>query len=263
MTKHPKLKVTVLGSGTSTGVPVIGCDCAVCKSTEPKNNRTRASVLITTAAGQNIVIDTGPDFRAQMLRAQVRDLEAVFYTHLHSDHCAGLDDLRAFFFKSQKPMPCYLAPRFFEEIKSRFHYVFQETGYEGTKPQLKLRAIAEGDLITVAGLECESFSAPHGNMATTVYRINNFAYATDFKSLPKEVIRRWRGKIKVMVASGIHFRTHPSHSVVPETVALFEELGVERGIITHLSHEVDYATDRSKLPPAVSLAYDGMIIDVN
>lgn len=264
MTKSAgKLKVTVLGSGTSTGVPVIGCDCAVCLSKNPKNNRTRASILLTTAAGCNIVIDTGPDFRTQVLRAKVMSLDAVFYTHLHADHTAGLDDLRAYCFKSQKPLPCYLAPEFFEEIKTRFSYVFSDTGYLGTKPQLELRALGEGEVGTVFDMEYEAFRAAHGHQDTTVFRFNNFAYATDFKELSPALIKHWRGKIKIMVASGIHFRTHKTHSVIPETVALFKELGVERGIITHMAHDVDYDTHTAKLPPSVSLAYDGMVIDVN
>lgn len=263
--KHPhnSLTVTILGSGTSTGVPVIGCRCAVCKSPDPKNNRTRAAVMITDAAQRHIIIDTGPEFRLQMLREDVSSLEAVLYTHLHADHCHGFDDLRAFYFQSGKPINCYLTQELIDEMKIRFAYAFEKTGYLGTRPQVDIHVVKDYQPFTIGDVEVESFGVEHGDVTTSVFRLNRFAYATDFKRFTERQIQAWRGKISVMVASGIHFGAHKTHSVIPETLELFKQLGVERGVITHLSHDVDYLRDAGRLPDNVVFAYDGMRIDVD
>lgn len=256
------MQVIILGSGTSTGVPVIGCSCEVCTSADPKHQRTRASLWIRTAKGNNIVIDTGPDFRFQVLREKIPRLDAVFYTHLHADHCHGFDDLRAFHFKGGKNIACYLAKEFREELMQRFAYAFSNTGYAGIKPQVDLTVIPNEGSFGAAGEVIETFRVEHGGTQTSVFRLGSFAYATDFKAFSAHQIDLWRNKIDVMVASGIHFGSHKSHSTIPETLELFKSLGVRRGIITHLSHEVDYLRDRAKLPAYVDFAYDGMQVDV-
>ncbi|MBP9706534.1 MAG: MBL fold metallo-hydrolase [Oligoflexales bacterium] len=256
------VRVTILGSGTSTGVPVLGCGCEVCASTEAKNQRFRSSILLESNSGSKLVIDTGPEFRLQMLRVKVQDLEQVLYTHIHADHCHGFDDLRAFYFQNQKVIQCYLPNEYIEEFKTRFAYAFSESGYLGSKPELKLHALDQ-DCSRIGDFKIERQRLAHGNVLTSSYRFGAFAYATDFKSFSPEQIEKWRGKIKVMVASGIRFREHHTHSNVSETIKLFQALGVERGIITHLSHDIEYFRDSASLPKQVEFAYDGMSIDLS
>ncbi len=256
--ENVEIKVTILGSGTSTGVPIIACPCAVCQSTSPFNNRTRASILIHDLKSDvNLVVDTSPDFRAQMLRHKIQHLEYALYTHAHADHCHGLDDLRAFYFFHKKPVECWIHQRHAQDLRERFAYVFKETGYVGTKPQIILRDLPE-NILKVGNMEIESVDLPHGNTLTSGFRIGSFAYATDFKFFPEEVLERWRGKVKVLIASGVGFSHHPTHSSVPETLELFKKLDVSRGILTHLAHSVDYERDKAKLPENVEYAYDGM-----
>ncbi len=256
--KDAEIKVTVLGSGTSTGVPVIACPCEVCHSLSPYNKRTRASILVSDLRnGQNLVIDTAPDFRTQILRQNVQHLEYALYTHIHADHCHGLDDLRAFYFFNQKPVQCWIHPRHVEEFRTRFAYVFKETGYIGTKPQIILNEMTHPQF-QIGNLDVETVDLPHGNVVTSAFRIGSFAYATDFKFFPDAIIKQWKNKVKFFIASGVGFKEHPTHSSVPETIRLFETLGVSKGIITHLSHSVDYERDQPKLPTQVEFAYDGM-----
>ena len=252
------LKVTVLGSGTSTGVPVIGCDCNVCHNPRPKNIRNRASLLITHN-DTNIVIDTTPEFRLQMLQAQVKSLAAVLYTHLHADHCHGFDDLRAFAFRDKNiAIPCYMHSDFIVAFKQRFSYAFDTaTQYYGTLPQMNLQPIPDTSF-AVAGLQVETVRLPHGAIMTNAFRFGKFAYATDFKAFSPELIDHWKDKIDTMVISGVRFRPHKTHSSVPESVATLQALNVQRGFITHLSHEVDYYQHNSELPAGINFAYDGL-----
>lgn len=257
------LKVTILGSGTSTGVPVIGCPCEVCCSPLAFNQRSRSSLLLTRLdTAENLVIDTSPDFRWQILQAKVQSLEHVLYTHTHADHCHGFDDLRAFYFHSRKPVHCYLGHEDLKDLRRRFSYAFHDSGYLGTAPQVETHAITHEKSFEAMGLRIEPLLLPHGSVSTTAFRFGSFAYATDFKSFPPEALARWKGKVKTMVASGLRFRPHQTHSSIDETIALFNQLGVEKGIITHLSHEVDYKRDSKRLPRHVAFAYDGLTFEV-
>lgn len=255
------VRVTILGSGTSTGVPVIGCECQVCRSSDPRHQRTRASVMLTLDSGENIVIDTGPDFRMQMLRHRVKSLHHVFYTHIHADHCHGFDDIRAFYFRSMTPMNCYLPSGDVEEFKTRFHYAFNDVGYMGTKPQVILHEVNEGAL-EVMGRSFETVLLPHGNSRSMAFRLGSFAYATDFKAFPAELVARWRGALHTLVASGVRYRPLPTHSTLPETAALMEDLKVRHGVISHLNHDVDHGRAEEDLPSHLRLAYDGLVLDV-
>lgn len=253
--------VTILGSGTSTGVPVIGCLCATCTSADPRDQRLRASILLTLETGQQLVIDTGPDFRAQMLAAKVMTLTDVLYTHTHADHCHGFDDLRAFYFTHRQSVTCHIAARHEEDFRARFSYAFENTGYVGIKPQVVLRSFQD-ETFTIGDFTIEPAYAPHGHVQSAVFRFGRFAYATDFKVLPPELRDRWRGKIDVMIASAIRYGDHPTHSCVPETLALFKDLGVKQGYLTHIAHELRHEVDDLKLPPHVRLSYDGLRIPV-
>lgn len=257
------LSVTILGCGTSTGVPTLGCVCGVCKSNDPKNTRWRSSILVRTHNGTPIVVDTGPEFRLQMLRANVTSLEHVFYTHMHADHVHGFDDLRAFYFNGEKKIKCYMDVDYAKELKHRFHYAFEETGYLGGKPDIEIIHLPrEATSFQIQGVEIESIRLPHGNVKTNAFRFDNFAYATDFKEFPEESRALWRRKIHTMVASGLRWRPHKTHSIIEETIELFQDLGVKRGIISHLSHEVDYSLDRLRLPEGVEFAYDGLTFEI-
>lgn len=254
------MKIQILGSGTSTGVPVIGCRCSVCTSGEPRNQRMRASIAISEG-DRTVLIDTSPEMRLQVLRAGIEKLDAVLYTHLHADHSAGFDDLRAFYFRSRDAIDVYLLKQYIPELKERYRYAFEDTGYQGAVPTVNLHEIPEGNF-TVAGFDVEPVRLAHGHVESCGFRFGRFAYATDFKNFPQATIDKWRGKIDVMVASGIHFGTHSSHSVIPETVALFEALEVKRGIISHLAHDVDYVKHSALLPARAEFAFDGMAIDL-
>ena len=257
------ISVTILGCGTSTGVPVLGCSCSVCVGGAPKNQRWRASILVKTAAGIPIVVDTGPEFRLQALRAGINSLQHVIYTHLHADHCHGFDDLRGLYFNSQKQINCWLHPEQIKELRHRFHYAFENTGYLGGRPDIHLHAFPDiSGTVTIADMDVETFLVPHGNAMTNILRFGRFAYATDFKSFTDEALRAWRGKIHTMVASGLRWREHKTHSTIDETLELFRKLDVERGIITHMNHEIDYDLDSRKLPSGVEFAYDGMEISI-
>lgn len=265
MTRPQSIKVTILGCGSSPGVPVIGCDCAVCSGGDPFNQRTRASLLLTVRAGtpdeQHAVFDTAPEFRIQLLREKVRHIEHVIYTHTHSDHCAGFDDLRALFFRARHPLALHGAPAHLADLKQRFPYVFESTGYHGTTPDLALHEITPGKPFQILGIDAEAATVEHGNQEVTVFRIGGLVYATDFKTLPDDLIARWRGKVHTMVASGLRMTSHPTHSSLPETVAIMQKLEVKQGIITHLGHEIDYQAVSRPLPANIRLAFDGLSVE--
>ncbi|MDD9952172.1 MAG: MBL fold metallo-hydrolase [Zetaproteobacteria bacterium] len=254
-----RMKVTVLGSGTSTGVPTLGCECAICTSDDPIHHRSRASVLIESPHLRGpVVIDTAPEFRLQMLKARVKSLRAILYTHLHADHCHGFDDIRPFLFKEKKPIDCFLREDLHEEMKVRFAYAFVDTGYLGALPKVNLEPVPELGLFRVDDVDVEAVTLPHGSVRTTAYRFGDFVYATDFKGLPESIQTRWQGKVKYMIASGVRFQQHHTHNTVMESVEMMQRLGVQKGYITHLSHDIDYKRDRKRLPPHIDFAYDGL-----
>lgn len=260
--KESSFEIKVLGSGTSTGVPVVGCDCPICKSTNSYNKRTRSSIyLFDKKNNKKILIDTTPDLRMQLLSNDITSLDYVLFTHTHADHCHGLDDLRPLFFKQKTPIKAFATDQHKNEIKERFSYAFKETGYSGIKPQLTFLTSEELKK-EFQNLDFDYASLPHGSTESTLYKFGSFIYATDFKTFPKELLQRWRNKIKLMIASGAMYKTHPSHSSIPETIKLFEKLSVPEAYITHLSHVVDHLPDSKKLPSHIKFAYDGMTLDL-
>ncbi len=254
------MRVRILGSGTSTGVPVLGCDCKVCTSSKPHYKRLRSSILISFEGG-NALIDTGPDLRQQMLSASAPNVDAVWMTHTHADHLHGLDEIRALSFKRKSPIELWAKQEHLVDIKSRFHYLFQDTGYKGFVPAIETKEVSA--CFQSLGQKVETVYLPHGHMQTVAYKVGSFAYATDFKKFPPEAIAAWKGRIHTMVASGIRYREHASHSSVYETIQLFKDLEVKRGFIHHLAHDVDADLDASKLPENVQFAFDGLEFDVS
>ena len=253
------MRVTFLGTGTSQGVPIIGCQCEVCKSNNPKDNRLRTSILITHE-GKNIVIDTGPDFRQQMLREDVRELEAVVFTHEHKDHIAGLDDVRAFNYLQDKEMDVYASPRVQEALKRDFFYVFSGDNYPGI-PRLKLHTIDKLPF-EVAGLRFIPVEVMHMHLPVLGFRIGDFTFITDANFISDEEKKKIRGS-RVIVLNALRKEKHISHYALDEAVALMNELKPEQGYFVHISHQMGLHDEvNQNLSENIQCAYDGLRIDV-
>jgi phosphoribosyl 1,2-cyclic phosphate phosphodiesterase len=253
------VNIVILGSGTSTGVPVLGCRCSVCLSGVSKNIRTRCSAAFTYDGLIWTVIDTSPEFRIQALAAGIENINGVLFTHLHADHCSGFDDIRAYSFENKNIIPCFVGTEMLNEFESRFRYVFEDTGYKGARPLIKIHPLVTG-VASILDRSIEVFRFKHGHTHSYGFRIGSFLYATDFKNFTEEQILLLQGKIDVAVLSGIHFGKHSAHSNVQETTDIINRIGAKRGIITHLSHEIDYARDIGRLPSHITFAYDNMLI---
>ncbi|MGB4398588.1 MAG: MBL fold metallo-hydrolase [Daejeonella sp.] len=250
------MKVTFLGTGTSQGVPVIACDCEVCMSKDSHDKRLRVSVLIEIE-GKSLVIDAGPDFRYQMLRAGVKHLDAILFTHEHKDHVAGLDDVRAFNHKQQTEIDVYADARVLAALRQEFHYIFSGANYPGI-PRLELHKISADQNFTVAGIEVIPVTVMHYKLPVFGYRIGDFTYITDAKTIDAENIDRMRGS-KVVVINALQKENHISHLTLEEAVSLAEEIGAEQTYFTHISHRLGtHKKISSELPPGVYLAYDGL-----
>ena len=253
------IKVTFLGTGTSIGVPVITCDCPVCTSTDPRDKRMRTSAMVEVG-GRTIVIDCGPDFRQQMLRQQVINLDAVVFTHEHRDHIAGLDDVRAFNYVLNKKIDIYGTHQVLEAIRTEFPYIFSETRYFGA-PQLNIHPIGD-EPFDVHGIKLIPIQARHDKIPVTGYRIGNFTYLTDASSISPEEMEKIKGS-EVIVLNALRNSRHVSHFSVSEAVEILTELAPREGYLTHLSHFVGIHEEvNSKLPDFIRLAYDGLEVVV-
>lgn len=254
------VRVTVLGCGTSTGVPMVGCDCAICLSGEERNIRLRPSVLLEDG-GQTVLIDTAIDLRLQFLRAGVRRVDAVLYTHAHADHILGLDDLRPFCFKRADGIPCYGAAHTLEGVRRTFSYAFDDTPAEGGgKPRLVPQAITAG-FFEAAGLAFEAIPLRHGSLEVFAYRRGAFGYVTDCNFIADSSLDRLAG-LEVLILDALRYRPHPTHFSIAEAVAVATRLKARRTYFTHLSHDVDYGNVEFPLPPGMELAYDGLRFEV-
>ncbi len=250
-----ELTITILGSGTSTGVPVVGCDCAVCRSTNPRNRRMRCSALISWG-GHNILIDTAPDLRQQALDNNIQHLDAVLYTHSHADHMHGIDDLRVFNTVDGNPLPVYASAAVINRLQRCFNYVFEWTG-KGYRP--RLCPVVLTGAVQLCGRTVEPIELVHGESPAIGYRIGDMAYLTDCSEIPLTALAKLKN-LKLLVIDGLRFRHHATHFTVAQAIAVGQQLQARRIVLTHLSHDVDYVTHSAELPHNVEFAYDGLTI---
>lgn len=257
------VRLTLLGTGTSFGVPQVGCDCEVCRSTDPRDQRMRTAAIVETA-GRTLLIDTPPELRLQLVRAGVRRLDAVLYTHEHADHTAGIDDLRIFSVKQRAAVPLYGPVETLERLRRGYAYIFDDTvqPFEGTsKPSLQLVPLEPGTVTTVAGVPVLAIPFRHGHLRVFGYRIGNVAYLTDVKEVPEAARAQLRG-VSVLVLNALWKREHPTHLSIPEAVAVAQSIGAERTFLTHLSHETGHAALKAELPAGIEPAFDGLSVEV-
>jgi phosphoribosyl 1,2-cyclic phosphate phosphodiesterase len=240
---------------------MIGCDCAVCRSLDPRDQRLRVAVHVAVE-GRSIVIDTGPDFRQQMLRARVNHLDAVLFTHEHKDHTAGLDDIRAFNFRQQQEMPVYAEPRVLNQLKQEFAYIFAEQKYPGV-PQVRLHPIeADDQPFDVVGVPVQPLRALHYRLPVLGFRIGSFAYRTDANFIGPETMQQLRGA-DTIVLNALRREPHISHFTLGQAIEVLENLGPRRAYLTHISHQLGRHREvEAELPPWIRLAYDGLKIEV-
>jgi phosphoribosyl 1,2-cyclic phosphate phosphodiesterase len=252
------VKITFLGTGTSQGIPLIGCQCDVCKSNNPKDKRLRSSILVETDT-TCIVIDTGPDFRQQALRADMQVLDAVVYTHSHKDHIAGLDDIRAFNYKQQSAIPIYASIATQEAIKQEFSYIFAEKTYPGI-PQVSLQTIDGDSVFTIGDITLQAIQLLHFKMPVLGFRINNFTYITDANFIAAEEIAKFI-TTEYLVLNALRRETHISHFSLEEAIAIAQNTQATQTYLTHISHQLG-KYDEVILPQSVQLAYDGLVLNL-
>ncbi|HUP03926.1 MAG TPA: MBL fold metallo-hydrolase [Bryobacteraceae bacterium] len=253
------IKIVVLGSGTSVGVPTIGCHCAVCTSTDPRDTRLRPSILVVHE-GRNILIDTTPDFRTQALRAKLDHLDAVFFTHAHADHVMGLDDVRPFNFRQKGRIPIYAGADTMANIKRIFSYIFDDIPRATNIPQLDMREL-DGSDVDVHGLKFTPVPVMHGDRAIHGFRFGSAAYLTDHSGIPDSSLDMLRG-LDVLFLDALRYKPHPTHSTVDQSIRTVEKLAPRRAFFTHICHDLGHARAENLLPPHIKLAYDGLELTV-
>lgn len=253
-----RIRLTFLGTGGSFGVPMLGCACAVCTSTNLRNKRLRTSVLLELR-GRNLLIDASTDLRTQGLKHGVDRLDAVLFTHDHADHTLGLDDLRAYNLRSRGKLPCYGDAQTLESLRRRFEYIFSSTPALGSRPRLELCEVdAQLDLWGQRIVPLEVF---HGTQAITGYRIGPLAYITDASDLPDETIAAVRGA-RVLVLNALRHEPHPLHFSLEQAVEMAGRIRAERTYLIHLGHELEHEATNRLLPANIQLAYDGLVLDL-
>jgi len=259
------MKLTFLGTGTSFGVPQLGCHCAVCRSPDPRDRRTRVGAVIETNGGTRILIDTPPELRLQLVSAGIDRVDAVLYTHDHADHTHGIDDLRAISVRRAEPLMFYGSQETIESLTHRFGYIFDQSmrPLPGTsKPEGSARVVSPGETFTVGDAKVLAVQVPHGPWSVFGYRIGALAYVTDAKSVPPDVMDKLKG-LDVLVINALFRTEHPTHLSIPEAVDVAQAVGAKRTYLTHLTHENFHADLESELlPRGVTPAFDGLTVRI-
>lgn len=255
------MKITLLGTGTSQGIPVVGCDCDVCLSTDSRDSRLRSGVLVERGE-TNILIDTGPDLRYQMLKNKVNKIDAILYTHEHNDHIIGLDDIRPFNFSQKIDMPLYAMPRVADELEDRFGYIFSKSPFPGL-PRAILNRIENQDVFNISDdMMVQPINIMHGKLPILGYRLGDFAFVTDASFIDVDNIELLKG-CQVLVINALQKRAHYTHFTLDQALEMIAEIKPEKAFITHLSHKMGKTIDWEKeLPKNVFPAYDGLEIYV-
>jgi phosphoribosyl 1,2-cyclic phosphate phosphodiesterase len=258
------MRLTFLGTGTSFGVPQIGCDCAVCRSDDPRDRRTRTGAVVETGAVR-LLLDTPPELRLQLVGAGIAGVDAVLYTHAHADHVNGIDDLRTFSVRRGAPLPLYGPPEALDAIRRNFSYIFDDgvVPAPGTsKPRLETRPLEAGIAVPIGGVPVLPLAFDHGPQRVFGYRIGPVAYLTDVKAVPPAAREALRG-VRVLVLNALWWRTHPTHLSIGEAVAVAQDLGAEHTWLTHLTHETAHADLLRDLPRGIAPAHDGLVVEVH
>jgi phosphoribosyl 1,2-cyclic phosphate phosphodiesterase len=258
------LRLTFLGTGTSFGVPVVGCDCPTCTSVDPRDQRSRHGAVVETDDGCRVLIDAPPELRIQLLRAGIDRIDALWITHLHADHVHGLDDLRAFTVRRWESIDAHVASEYVEELQSRFRYIFDDRVQvpDGTtKPNLRLVPF-DGDEIEICGTPFQPIQVPHPPVNAYGFRVGDLGYITDAKEVPRTAMETLSG-VRVLVLNALWFgEVHPTHLIVEEAVEVADTIGAEMAYLTHLTHRVRHAELEERLPAHVRPSYDGLTIEL-
>ena len=250
------MKLTFLGTGTSTGVPSIGCECETCRSDDARDKRLRVSILIEHG-GQTVLVDTSTDFRQQALRQKIKWLDAVLITHCHADHIFGLDDIRPLNFR-HGALGVYANERAWKDIRRIFQYVFEPSYTGGGLPQVRAHTVVAGAPFCIGPeLEVTPLEVIHGRLPVIAYRFNDFAYATDLSEIPAQTLAQLQD-LDVLVLDCLRFKEHPTHLWLDRALEYISELKPRRAYLTHLAHDVKHARDSARLPAGVEFAYDGL-----
>jgi phosphoribosyl 1,2-cyclic phosphate phosphodiesterase len=257
------MKLTFLGTGTSFGIPVVGCDCATCTSTDPRDKRTRHGALLETKGGR-LLVDTPPELRLQLVANRIASLDAVWYTHAHADHIHGIDDLRIFTIR--KDLTVYVPSEYRSLFEQHFRYIFDESMHapEGTnKPQLTLVDVDPGVPVDIVGETFVPVIVPHGDCAVYGFRVGRLGYVTDAKLLPRETMDELRG-VDVLVLNALWFgKPHPTHLNIEEAIQVARDLDAKATYLTHLTHRVRHAELLERLPRGVYPAFDGLTVEID
>ncbi|MFC2131079.1 MBL fold metallo-hydrolase [Bacteroidota bacterium] len=253
-------RFTFLGTGTSSGIPTVGCPCEVCNSNDPKDKRLRSSLLIESE-NTTVLIDTSPDLRQQMLMNNIKKIDAVIYTHHHFDHIGGFDDLRAFNYTARKPVPVYLMERTFENLKKTFFYAFGDLEQEGGGvPVVDINFIDE-KTFNIGDIVIKPIPLLHGKMKVLGFRIGNFAYCTDTNIIPENSFSSMKN-LDILVLDALRYNKHETHFTVDDAIKIAGNIDAKSTYFTHMAHEVSYAECEKILPKNFHLAYDGLILQL-
>jgi len=259
------VKLTFLGTGTSFGVPQLGCGCAVCRSADPRDKRTRVGALVETNGGTRILIDTPPELRLQLIAAGIDRIDAVLFTHAHADHTHGIDDLRAITVRRAAPLAMYGSAETLDTIARKFAYIFDDNmrPVPGTsKPEGRAHVIEPNATFVVGDAEVTAIPIPHGAVTVTAYRLGPLAYVTDAKAVPPEAVAQLRGA-SVLVVNALFRTEHPTHLSIPESLRVATAIGAERTYLTHLTHDNFHADLEAELPRGVQPAFDGLTVRID